>query len=115
MKTESVSSGVGLPVQTVPRHTPGPWEWVGKNLEGQNNTDVIGLSVDCGQWRQGGMVAVKVSDADMRLIAAAPDLLAALQRIADYEPLTFAGCSDAEAIIGIARAAIAKALGEQQP
>ena len=39
-------------------------------------------------------------------------MLAALQAIAAFRPLTFAECSDAEAVIGFAEAAVAKATGQ---
>ncbi len=42
-------------------------------------------------------------------VAVAEGLLEALQKIAAYRPLTFAECSDAEAVIGIAEEAVAKA------
>lgn len=46
-----------------------------------------------------------------RLDANEAALLEALRKIAAYRPLTFAECSDAEAIMRIAESAIAKATG----
>lgn len=107
-------------------HTPGPWRAVDASSsalpeEWSCHEDTKAHS----SWRpivdaEGRAVALVVDagdgytgrpsfDADARLIAAAPDMLDALQRIAAYRPLTFAECSDAEAIMGIAERAIAKA------
>lgn len=47
------------------------------------------------------------------LIDQRDEMLDALKKIAAYRPLTFAECSDAEAIIGIAENAIAKATNQQ--
>ena len=53
--------------------TPGPWEWVGSTLEGPRGFgDVLSCSVFEGE---------PPTDADARLIAAAPDLLAALKEL----------------------------------
>lgn len=57
-------------------HTPGPWHWYGnKGLEGSSETVLVG---DCG-LASCGRTRLYVSEADMRLIAAAPELLAALK------------------------------------
>lgn len=55
------------------------------------------------------VAAIVEQEANARLIAAAPDMLAALKFIADREDLTFAECTVAEEIVGRARAALAKA------
>jgi hypothetical protein len=62
-------------------HTSGPWEWVGRDLEqkGGEYKTVIGTEVSCGQFCYGGSVDMKISDADARLIAAAPEMLEALK------------------------------------
>lgn len=61
-------------------HTPGPWEWIGHDLESPRSL-VSEAIVECGQFCQGGMVRLNISDADRRLIAAAPQLLEALQQL----------------------------------
>lgn len=58
-------------------HTPGPWAY---DQETDNSTDFWVFQSD-GPVR----VAVECSEADARLIAAAPDLLAALQAIVCHE------------------------------
>ena len=65
------------------QHTPGPWKWVGDDLESQhvgapNYGAVLEREVDCGMWCQGGVARLVISDADRALIAAAPKLLALL-------------------------------------
>lgn len=60
------------------KHTPGPWEWVGRDLESNfpgHYEAVIETSVSCGQFCYGGSVDMKIGDADKQLIAAAPELL----------------------------------------
>ena len=68
--------------QTV-QHTPGPWEiWPDFDEEGENGSSIIGTN--------GDPLAVTISDrysedANAHLIAAAPELLEALEMIAnDY-------------------------------
>ena len=63
--------------------TPGPWQWLGVNLEGPQFTDVIEAKVSCGMWCQGGNVDLTISDADRRLIAAAPALYEALAALVE--------------------------------
>lgn len=95
-------------------HSPGPWEWVGRDLESNfpgHYEAVIESTVSCGSFCYGGSVDMKVSDADRCLIAAAPDMLQALRRA--VLALAFAAESspamrdDYEAV----SAAIAKATG----
>lgn len=65
------------------KHTPGPWEWVGRDLESNfpgHYASVIETSVSCGQFCYGGSIDLKMSDADARLIAAAPELLNAVEK-----------------------------------
>jgi len=77
-------------------HTPGPW-----NLDG---TPQAG---DCDILASGQRIAMLDNNnpSDARLIAAAPDLLAFAQAVANYPG------ADAGLVIA-ARTAIAKALGE---
>jgi hypothetical protein len=79
-------------------HTPGPWHWKARELRAPKS---VVLRPENGR---GELEGVMVSDADARLIAAAPALLAALKgvlRVADRKTAEF----DA------ARAAIAAAEG----
>lgn len=88
------------------KHTPGPWEIA---EFGRNHTILIYgpdeiLVADCG-----GILrrSHEEMESNARLIAAAPDLLAALEdvvRVADRDTVIF----------DVARAAIAKAKGESQ-
>lgn len=94
------------------KHTPGPWEWQGCELyctlqdaPYYGYGEVICPTVKCGQYCQGGSVALGISEADARLIAAAPDLLEALEELCSCDVLT-------QDLWDNARAAIAKAKGE---
>lgn len=78
------------------KHTPGPWEWRNNKygelrLFGPDNATVIGVDDQCSTTKNEAHVATW-NDADARLIAAAPDLLAACKLIAamavGWEPLT---------------------------
>jgi len=88
------------------KHTPGPWTANEEFDDGES----LGIAITAGRLGQ----VVRVFDvgqegfANAALIAAAPDLLAALQKIAskDYGNRYARDCAE------IARAAIAKATGE---
>lgn len=71
-----------------------------------------------GDQHQDASIAEKVSEANARLIAAAPDMLEALEKI-EAEALAPIEEMDVELtlerIICVARAAIAKAIGEPKP
>ena len=95
-------------------HTPGPWE--AKHREGTDGdyrTEVFSAkhggiaTCDWTPKNLGNGVTATYREANARLIAAAPDLLAALQAIAKTECASLA----LEYVQGIARAAIAKATG----
>jgi hypothetical protein len=80
------------------KHTPGPWEYDMKNeavYAGRNTIVYEG----------------NANEADYRLIAAAPELLEALQEILDYSGGADNALED-EYVMDRARAAIAKATGE---
>jgi hypothetical protein len=81
-------------------HTPGPWRIIKGDAD------------DHDRWviSSGLYVAGASCVADARLIAAAPDLLAALQAMVTWMPSGFAPHSKANAM-GMANAAIAKAIG----
>jgi hypothetical protein len=87
------------------KHTPGPWEWVGRDLESNfpgHYAAVIETTVSCGQFCYGGSVELTISDEDKRLIAAAPDLLALLVELVDIEgpcPGTASWASKVHAVI----------------
>lgn len=99
--------------------TPGPWVMDQTDTYETALVSGDGRVVASAAWDGGSGCHLKVSDANARLIAAAPDLLAALEDIAAY-PLPFV--EDAEQrlqlLIGFmdlarsaARAAIGRATG----
>jgi hypothetical protein len=89
------------------KHTPGPWKASFTKI-----TDVVAgngaLIAKC--ERLNGLVNLQ---ANQRLIAAAPDLLEALKRCAGALGVVSPGGRDDPDVLA-ARAAIAKATGEQQ-
>lgn len=86
------------------KHTPGPWEPVDMGRDG----------LICVMPKSKLAVADCCDMNDARLIAAAPDLLAALQYLADMVSSSLAGDDYApfSKCVNQARAAIAKATGE---
>ena len=105
-------------------HTPGPWEWVGRDLESNfpgHYEAVIESTVSCGSFCYGGSVDMKISDADRRLIAAAPDLLEALRDALKAEEEAIESVSAWAAALGVhpdlhariekMRSAVAKSTG----
>lgn len=95
------------------KYTPGPWQWWTSNSFLRLSSQVTGKDggvIDSYVMRDGHS-SLRVSKADMALIAAAPELLEALQdlliRVADDEEY------GPEHAITRARAAISKALGEE--
>ncbi len=110
-------------------HTPGPWTAVEHEqasgergwwsvLRGawdisHNQAAKPGVVADC----QYSAMTPEENEANARLIAAAPDLLAALERIAAWDPEAAASDKNGLSIIDaidISRAAIAAAKGESQ-
>ncbi|EBO9238485.1 hypothetical protein R268_22585 [Salmonella enterica] len=97
-------------------YTPGPWQWWTSNsflrLSSQE-TGKDGGVIDSYVMRD-GRPSLRVSKEDMDLIAAAPDLLEALQlaekAMAEGRNVTYPEWYGA---INKARAAISKALGEE--
>lgn len=79
-------------------YSQGPWKWEGKVLCNEKNI------VGGGDW--------DFSDANKRLIAAAPDLLVVLQLILSYHE--DGNCQLHKEDVALARAAIAKAIGEEE-
>lgn len=107
------------------KHTPGPWLYTPSDEWRTNGGEFaqwgeFKISAGSGDvmapnyYRVGSVSNVNNSDeneANARLIAAAPELLQALQAVSDAEAADEAGI-DYE-LIGRVHAAIAKALGEQ--
>ncbi|WP_283010825.1 hypothetical protein QLY67_015565 [Cronobacter turicensis] len=81
------------------KYSPGPWKWEGKVLCNEKNI------VGGGDW--------DFSAANKRLIAAAPDLLEALQEFVDLFPDVIDGDAIFPAL-DKGYAAIAKAIGEEE-
>jgi hypothetical protein len=80
--------------------TPGPWYWDGTSLDSKhcgppNYGTVIDAEVQCGMYCLGGSPVLNITDADRALIAAAPTMYAALQRMVDNPGLW---CKGAEAL-----------------
>jgi hypothetical protein len=87
------------------KHTPGPWvaECIGSNGDHENPQDIYEIN---GKTR----VAEFVTEANARLIAAAPELLDALVTLLDAvegKRITQGDCNQA-------RAAIARATGDEE-
>ncbi|EMC4227834.1 hypothetical protein VEL45_001496 [Cronobacter sakazakii] len=80
------------------KYSPGPWKWEGKVLCNEKNI------VGGGDW--------DFSAANKRLIAAAPDLLEALKSIMELQTRGYVVLGDK--CTEMARAAIAKAIGEDE-
>lgn len=102
------------------KHTPGPWYVGSGTYEGRNIYSVASVTDDEGFTYQPIVASaeddgIKCWDANARLIAAAPDLLEALQRIADGQEMSgvFTFADVVLRYQEIARAAIARATGEQ--
>lgn len=79
-------------------HTPGPW-----NVGGAN------IMIMAGEGPDRRAVAFAATDANATLVAAAPDLLAALEAMVHMHEHDQSGSG---AIVTLARAAIAKARGQ---
>lgn len=105
------------------RHTPGPWEWRGddhvlvspalyrqwfaSNYDHENSPFVL-----LGVWQNDSTASIDVSDANARLIAAAPDLLVAVREAVEYFAVLNIAVGPAEQLlIRLLNAAIAKAEG----
>ena len=89
------------------KHTPGPW--LAKESSSSRKQLIV---CPRGQIAEIGFVSIPVSEweANARLIAAAPDLLAALERmLARFQVITPDGYSDPGGDISAARIAVARA------
>lgn len=86
------------------KHTPGPW-----TATGHDGGMCVVVESKWGSVAKALPVGCEVQEAaNARLIAAAPELLEALEEIAEQLELEGPSCSD---ILAAARAAIAKARG----
>lgn len=113
-------SGVGKGGDGVTEHTPGPW-YVGYQPTGDESGPDGGHEYDGNVYAEGdngpdvfdNIVAQCIdSEASARLIAAAPDLLAVLQRILGNVHPYYDGAALSDALTD-ARAAIGKATGQE--
>ena len=99
------------------KHTPGPWVVVDGHYSCFKEVSGLSFKISAVMWASDLTDAdYDKRSADLNLIAAAPDLLAALQNIANYNSQTHPDSRDQAQILDenarIARAAIAKATGE---
>lgn len=94
-------------------HTPGPWRIDGLTKRG------VYARITGGDWYYFAKVVVKFADepspvgaANARLIAAAPDLLEALEKILVSDREGYPNCNLFSDDLARAKAAVAKAKGE---
>ncbi|EIZ9234941.1 hypothetical protein SNN61_002551 [Cronobacter sakazakii] len=94
--------------------TPGPWEWWTSNSFLRLSSQATGKDggVIDSYAMSDGHTSLSVSKADMALIAAAPDLLEALNSIMELQTRGYVVLGDK--CTEMARAAIAKAIGEEE-
>ncbi|ELY5855624.1 hypothetical protein QLY72_21915 [Cronobacter malonaticus] len=97
------------------KFTPGPWEWWTSNSFLRLSSQATGKDggVIDSYAMSDGHTSLSVSKADMALIAAAPDLLEALQEFVDLFPDVIDGDAIMPAL-DKGYAAIAKAIGEEE-
>jgi hypothetical protein len=90
------------------QHTPGPWFYEGQNIRNGDGLDVATVDSERSTERcTSDRIPLKEWTANTHLIAAAPDLLAALEAVDGY----WAGGDAPEELAAQIRAAIAKAEG----
>ena len=96
-------------------HTPGPWRWWTSCSFNRLSSDATGKDGDVlrGVKYSDGVCGVEGCEADMRLIAAAPNLLAFAQAVVELSNLVSADdlLDGLPVLAEQARAAIAKATG----
>lgn len=90
---------------TKAKHTPGPW--VARRVSGVGLPNQIGYAIDFNEDQE-QVVDYVYEEADARLIAAAPELLEALESL--IECMRIAGCQDVVMAIR-ARSIVNKAKG----
>ena len=89
------------------KHTPGPWTVVSGHYPSMKEISGPSFKINCVMWASDLTEAdYAARDADLSLIAAAPDLLAALELVVSEARVSDAGLSIA---LDVARAAITKA------
>lgn len=99
------------------KHTPGPWKACdyGRDSYGLQMSTVAadgGCNRICELVPHGKPSLDEETVANAQLIAASPELLAALQRLLEWvDPYAVPGCDENEEDMARARAAIAKATG----
>jgi len=93
------------------KHTPGPWR-IGAKFQSVVSDGPTGWDDDGSVAAYGGHMVCESAklEANARLIAAAPDLLDALENLTIAVGMGW----DLEGVCEVARAAIAKATGSQQ-
>lgn len=91
-------------------HTPGPWKWWTSNSWRRLKRDDRGITQNVLEPYvcRDGHPDLSISDADMRLIAAAPELFAALQQVAI---LGHGKCTIGKPLAEMVLAALAHATG----
>lgn len=97
------------------KHTPGPWKVIeGNDRNGKYTrvagTDGWGVLADCGM---GLRAAFDEQEANARLIAAAPDMLALLQRIMHAPADTIQVCGDTIKVFQEMRSLLARVEGNK--
>ena len=87
----------------MPEHTPGPWH---RNIKPAARYPIVfaGRNTHVAQIKTQGLSEAE-QEANCNLIAAAPDMLAALEKVQDW----LAGCSTHETMQAMVSEAIAKA------
>lgn len=108
-------------------HTPGPWHYDGPFVEGGTPTAIMNAtertqvaSVRVHEWSilgESETISYEVADANARLIAAAPEMLTALEDVQDLAVKMANGLDmntdeAFDEIIGVVSEAIRKAKGE---
>ena len=96
-------------------YTPGPWVLSGNNIRSRTDHSVV-IRLPAQTPRYGAGWAIERGDADARLIAAAPELLEALEFLVTVASGEGPPVPERELLqdcVDKARAAIAKAKGEE--
>lgn len=109
MTDEVQKTAVAVRLQRpVRQHTPGPWRWWGCK-DGSYNPMNDYAQIASGPEQVAQVRLASITEADLRLMVAAPDLLAALEAVLACG--TDENYERAKAACDSARAAIAKAVG----
>lgn len=93
------------------KHTPGPWHIGVRTFHA--GRDVYGPKGEPVAVADDAITATPEAEANARLIAAAPELLAALRHLLEDAVALNMGESDRSGVLAEARAAIDKATGSQ--